>query len=65
MKKRRHHYVWQHYLRAWTVENQIACLRDGRTFRTGTTTVAVEKDFYRLQDVTEGDLRFLEAFLLS
>jgi hypothetical protein len=60
VKKRRHHYVWQKYLSAWSVDDQIACLRNGQTFRCGTIKVAVQKDFYRLTEVTESDLKAIE-----
>jgi hypothetical protein len=60
VKKRRHHYVWQKYLRAWSVDDQIACLRNGRTFRSGTVDVAVRKDFYRLKEITPSDLEVIK-----
>jgi hypothetical protein len=60
VKKRRHHYVWQMYLKAWSLDDQIACLRNGRTFRCGTISVAVQKDFYRLKDVTRSDLEAIK-----
>lgn len=55
MKKRRHHFVWQHYLRSWTVEGRISCWRQGRVFTTDPTNVAVETDFYRLREISERD----------
>jgi hypothetical protein len=48
--------VWQHYLKAWAVDDQVACSLRGRTFRSGTTSFAVEKDFYRLRELTAPDL---------
>jgi hypothetical protein len=59
-KKRRHHYVWQHYLRAWAEDEQIPCWRAGRVFRTNTANVALVKDFYRLKELTPEDLHFVE-----
>jgi metal-dependent HD superfamily phosphatase/phosphodiesterase len=50
--KRHHHHVWQNYLRPWTVGGALYCLQDGRIFSTGTRVVAVEKDFYKLHQLT-------------
>jgi hypothetical protein len=60
VKKRRQHYVWQHYLKAWTKRGRIACLRDGRIFRTNTSNIAVEANFYRLKELTTSDIQFIE-----
>ncbi|MFI5396908.1 MAG: DUF4238 domain-containing protein [Candidatus Binatia bacterium] len=65
MKKRRHHYVWQHYLKAWTTGGTIACLRDGRLFRSSTSNLAVETDFYRLKELTDSDLRLIEEVCIK
>jgi hypothetical protein len=55
---RQHHHVWQHYLKPWTdSDGAIWCRQDGKAvFATGTPVVAVEKDFYRLHDLTPQDL---------
>jgi hypothetical protein len=63
VKKRRHHYVWQHYLKPWTSGGQIACRREGRVFTTATINVAMEKDFYTVRDLTEPDIRFVSWFI--
>lgn len=59
--KRRHHHVWQQYLKAWSQDGAIWCLQDGRIFSTGTPTVAAEKDFYKLQRLTNEDETLLKA----
>ena len=58
MKKRRHHYVWQYYLKAWCVDGLITCLRQGHRFKTGTPNVAIKTDFYRLCEFSE---QYLDA----
>jgi hypothetical protein len=58
--KRHHHHVWQNYLKPWTVGGAICCLQDGRIFSTGTRTVAVEKDFYRLHQLTREDVELIK-----
>lgn len=54
--KRRHHHVWQHYLKPWTSGGRIWCLQNGRVFPTGTTAIAVERDFYKLHALTPTDV---------
>jgi hypothetical protein len=58
--KRHHHHVWQRYLKSWAVGGAICCLQDGRIFSTGTRTVAVEKDFYRLHQLTRDDVALIK-----
>ena len=62
--KRRHHHVWQRYLRPWTVGGTLYCLQDGRIFSTGTRTVAVEKDFYKLHQLTVEDVALISCSLV-
>lgn len=63
MKQRRHHFVWQHYLSPWCQRGQITCRRNGATFTASTVKIAVEKDFYKIHDLTPGDLAFLLLFV--
>ncbi len=58
--KRHHHHVWQNYLRSWTTGGALYCLQDGRIFPTGTRTIAVQKDFYKLQRLTDRDVALLK-----
>jgi hypothetical protein len=58
--KRRHHHVWQYYLKPWTVGGTLYCLQEGRIFRTGTRAVAVEKDFYKLYRLTAEDIALVK-----
>ncbi|MGJ4941433.1 DUF4238 domain-containing protein [Bradyrhizobium sp. HKCCYLS1011] len=61
--KRRHHHVWQHYLRPWTTDGALYCLQNGRIFPTGTRTVAVQNDFYKLHPLTAQDVALLKLFI--
>ncbi len=63
MKKRRHHYVWQYYLKAWATGGRVACLRRGKVFSSGTSTLAVETDFYRIRELTAMDLVVINGLL--
>lgn len=58
--KRRHHTVWQKYLKSWTVDGAIWCLQNGRIFQTGTPVIAVEKDFYKLHILTREDVALIK-----
>jgi Protein of unknown function (DUF4238) len=58
--KRRHHHVWQKYLKPWTTDGAIWCLQDGRIFSTGTANIAVEKDFYKLRNLRGDDIKLLQ-----
>src|SRR5690348_9234011 len=63
---RRQHYVWQKYLEPWEREGKLWCRRgDGSPFNTGTVNVAVERDFYALRNITEGDLEFVQKFAIE
>lgn len=42
--KRRHHHVWQNYLRPWTTDGGLFCLQDHRVFPSGTRVLAVQND---------------------
>lgn len=64
MKKRRQHYVWQHYLEAWTLNGKLWCSTRGRCFRASTENVANERDFYRLREMSERDLQWVEMLVI-
>ena len=63
MVKKRHHIVWQHYLKAWSSENQIWFLQSGSIRRTGLVNIAVRKRFYALRAMNAGDLKLAKAVL--
>jgi len=58
--KRRHHHVWQHYLKPWTAGGALYCLQDERIFPTGTRAIAVENDFYKLDRLTDRDVAWIK-----
>lgn len=64
-KKRKHHYVWQYYLKAWATDGQVWCARKGRVFRTSTVNVGQERDFYRLKEMSPADLEFIERAFIA
>lgn len=65
MKKRRQHYVWKHYLEAWTTKGQLFCLRDKDIFRVNPTNIAHKRDFYRLNELTENDIALIKLLWID
>ncbi|ENM1934612.1 DUF4238 domain-containing protein [Vibrio cholerae] len=63
MKKRRHHYVWRNYLRAWSNNEQIWCVRNKNVFPTNLMNIGQERDFYRLNELTSQDVSFLRLLI--
>ena len=63
MKKRRQHYVWRYYLEAWAVDDKIYCLRGNNVFNPNPINVANKRDFYRLKELTEGDMSFINKVI--
>jgi len=62
-KKRKQHYVWEHYLTAWAVRGQVWCQRGGNQFVTNTENIAHRRDFYRLREMSEKDLELVKLFI--
>jgi hypothetical protein len=67
MKIKQQHYVWRYYLQSWAEDNNFHCLRQGnpKPFPVTPFGIAKEKDFYRLREMTEDDIKFIELFAIS
>lgn len=63
MKKRRHHYVWRNYLRPWSDNEQIWCVRNKKVFPTNLMNIGQERDFYRLNELTNKEISFLTSLI--
>ncbi|MCK7632646.1 MULTISPECIES: DUF4238 domain-containing protein [unclassified Shewanella] len=63
MKKRRHHYVWRNYLRSWSDNEQIWCVRNKKVFPTNLMNIGQERDFYRLNELTKQEVSFLTLLI--
>ena len=64
-KKRKQHYVWEHYLDGWATEGRIWCRRAGRVFPTSTENVGQSRDFYRLRELSERDVRVVKELIVD
>jgi len=53
---KKQHYVWQHYLRAWSIDNQLYCKRGNSIFLTSTENVAQERYFYEAVQLNETEI---------
>ena len=62
----RHHHVWGHYLSAWESNGKIFCrLRNGRSFTSAPSNLAVKKHFYKLPELSRKDVGFLRLYANS
>jgi len=62
-KKKRQHFVWRKYLKAWSENDSIYCLMDGRVFKSGLMGVGQERYFYKLKELTEAEIKFIKALI--
>lgn len=63
---RRQHTVWRKYLRPWAASEQIWCVMAGKEpFRAALMKVGQERDFYRVQDMTDADIALIHAALVA
>jgi hypothetical protein len=64
--KKRNHYVWKHYLKPWlNCDGKIIYKRDGKIDDINLNNIAVEKYFYKLQQLSSDDLKFIEKVFLN
>jgi hypothetical protein len=64
-KKKKQHYVWQHYLRPWTNDEQIHCYRSAAKhfLKTGTSSIANQTYFYQSHRLTPEELKYVELLI--
>lgn len=62
-KKKRQHFVWRKYLRKWASNGRIFCLMGERVFETGLMSIAQEKYFYELKELSEQEISLLKAVI--
>ena len=61
MKKRRHHHVWQYYLKSWETHGRINCLfkDSNKIISTASINLAQERDFYKPYKLSDLELFFV------
>lgn len=63
---KKQHYVWQHYLKAWTIDGKIWCKRNNLQFNTSTENIAQERYFYEAKPLSSEEItlicRLIEGF---
>ena len=59
------HYVWQHYLRAWTNSKKLWCKRvdNPEPFNTSPRNIGAQRFFYEFQQLSWGDITYLKALI--
>ena len=62
---RNQHYVWRHYLKPWTEENKIWCVRDKKPFKINTEKIVKEDYYYRIDELNKNEKKFLELFIAN
>ena len=67
MKKRRHHSVWKKYLMAWALNEKIYCLdlSNNNLFNSNPINVGIEKDLYKLNELTEREMAIIKSIIES
>lgn len=56
---KRQHYVWQHYLKAWTYKGKLWCKRNNEIFNTATINIAQERYFYEAIPLNKAELELI------
>lgn len=65
MVTRRQHFVFRHYLDFWAEHRKVRALRAEKQFDTNPVNVAVGKDFYSINRLTQEDLFFFDKLMCS
>ena len=58
--KKKQHYVWKNYLRPWTENNKIWCLRQGEKFCTSPDNIALQRFFYQAEPLNLNELEYIK-----
>lgn len=56
---KRQHYVWRYYLKPWTVNKQICCLRDNNIFKASLMKIAQKRYFYRTEELNNEEISLI------
>jgi hypothetical protein len=64
-RKKKQHYVFQSYLKPWSENEQIWCLRNGESFSANLKGVACERFFYRSYPLTTEEQEFVTKVMIE
>jgi hypothetical protein len=65
VKKKLQHYVFRAYLKPWSENDKIYCLRGGRVFPSNLKGVACERFFYKLQELTPKEIQLIDRAVIE
>ncbi len=65
MEKRRHHYVWRKYLRAWAKNESVWCRNEGKIFKSNLMNIGQIKDFYKLKELSTRDIEIIHKIAIE
>jgi hypothetical protein len=61
--KKKHHYIWEHYLKPWTKNGQIHCIRNNKKFLTSTENIGQKRFFYKAIPLGENEEKFIHTLI--
>ncbi|TSA37099.1 MAG: DUF4238 domain-containing protein [Porphyromonadaceae bacterium] len=61
--KKSQHYVWKNYLKPWTANGQIYCLRDGKVFKTSPDNIAQQSYFYKSNPINIEEINLANYYI--
>ena len=64
-RKKSQHYVFRSYLKPWSANKSIWCLREGLVFRPNLAGVACERFFYRSYPLSDGERDFVTKVMIE
>jgi hypothetical protein len=65
MKKRRHHYIWRKYLRAWAINELVWCRNEDNIFNSNLMNIGQIKDFYKLKEINPRDIEIINKIAIE
>lgn len=64
-KKKNQHYVFRGYLRPWSQDGRIYCLRAGKVIHANLRSVAFERFFYKVEELTPQERELIDRTVVQ
>lgn len=61
--KKKHHYVWKHYLKPWSENGQIWCNRKGNIFITSLENIGQKRFFFKTEKLTDFEEKIINEII--